>query len=174
MAWHLQYCLIIICTKGKNQKIELDLMPESELALAANTIRNSERKKKKRKFSLKGLENDKAEHVYADPPYTQASAESDQEWRLCSLKDEIRSFAISAENQGQLCLQDHDHASWKALWFWCASFSMEVSVLLSETSLNVKAVGSGMKGSRASSVSWPPLSDDDSKFGISPSLVLEL
>ena len=94
-------------------------MPESELALAANTVRSSVRKQKK--FSLKGLDNDKAEHIFADPPYTQASAESDQEWRLCSLKDEIRSFAIFAENQGQFCLQDHDHAFWKALWFWCAS-----------------------------------------------------
>ena len=113
-------------------------------------------------------------HTYAGPPYTQASAESDQGLRLCSLKDEIRSFAISAENQGQFCLQDHDHAFWKALWFWFASFSVEVSVLLSETSLNVKAAGSGMKGSRAFLVVWPSLSDDDSKSGISPSLVLEL
>ena len=113
---------------------------------------------------MKGLEDNKAEHIFADPPYTQASAESDQEGRLCSLKDEIISFAISAESKGQFCLQDHDHAFWKALWFWCASFSVEVSVLLSETSLNVKAVGSRMKGSRAFSVSWPSLSDDDSKF----------
>ena len=131
MARHLQYGLIIICTKGQTQKIKLDLMPEAELALAANSIGNSVRKKKT-KFSLKGLENDKAEHIFADPPYTQASAESDQEWRLCSLKDEIRSFAISAENQGQFCLQDHDLAFWKALWFKLKHSAFLAQLLLDE------------------------------------------
>ena len=33
---------------------------------------------------MRGSENYKAEHVFADPPYTQGSAESDQELRLRS------------------------------------------------------------------------------------------
>ena len=102
-------------------------------------------KARDRPWFKKKRKNDRAVRTYADPPYTQASDESDQGLRLCSLRDEIRSFAISAENQGQFCLQDHDHAFWKALWFWCASLGVEVSVLLSEACLKVKAAWSGMK-----------------------------